>query len=280
MSKEILLKTGLTQVQAEIYDFLVRNGDFKASDIGKKIKRPRGVTYKGLDELLQMELVEKIENKKITQFRAGHPSNLEKLISAKEKIFLQDKKSLILTIPSLISAFNINHNKPGVKYYENRDGVIEALDSIIENFKPDTEIISFVKVLPDKFEKELSDIFSRFIRKRIATNIKTRVISIDTPEGKYLKENDVKSLRETRLAQTKKLPLDFQGGEIFIYEDEIYSVMIEKNNFFAFSIQNKSISQLLRAFFEIEWELLGSGDTTLNNSSVRSSEAESSSKTA
>lgn len=279
MNIEILVKTGLTQVQAEIYSFLIENGDHKASDIGKKIKRPRGVAYKGLEELMDLGLVEKIETKKITQFRAEHPSKLEKLMAKKEKNIQQDKKNLISALPSFVSSFNLLNNKPGVRYFEGKKGVMEVLDHIANNFKPKSEIISFVKVLSTDFEQELNGAFTNFIKKRLELVVKTRVIAINTSEGIKLQENDVKLLRETRLVDIKKLPLDFPGGEIFIYDDEICAVMLEKNTFFAFTVQNKSIAQLLKAFFESEWELL-ERDTTSSSSSLNDGVDASFSKTA
>lgn len=279
MNKEILLKTGLTQVQAEIYNFLIENGNHKASDIGKKIKRPRGVAYKGLEELIELELVEKIETKKITQFRAEHPSKLEKLMAEREKTVHQDKKNLLSALPSLISSFNLLNNKPGVRYFEGKQGVMGVLNHIADNFKPNTEIVSFVKVLSVDFEQELNSAFTNFIKKRHEMLVKTRVLAINTVEGKKLQKNDAQSLRETRLVDIKNLPLDFPGGEIFIYENEIYAVMMEKNTFFAFTVQNISITQLLKAFFESEWELL-ERNTTPANSSLREELEKSFSKTA
>ena len=71
-----------------------------------------------------------------------------------------------------------------------------------------------------------------------------------------LQIGDYANLRETRLASVDKLPLDFPGGEIYIYEDEIFSFAVENERHFAFVIQSRAIAQLLRAFFEAEWSLL------------------------
>jgi sugar-specific transcriptional regulator TrmB len=236
--------------------------------LAKRIKRPRGVVYKGLDELISLGLAEKLEVGKITRFRADHPAKLETIFNEKEKNIAKEKQALLNSLPDLVSAFNLTQNKPGVRYYEGIEGVRQTLSHIANNFKADTEIISFVKVLTQEFGKELNEAFKDFIKKRNEMNVKTRVIAIDTSEGKLLKEGDKNTLRETRLISTKNLPLDFPGGEIFIYEDEICAVMLEKNTYFAFTVQNKSITQLLKAFFEAEWELLSpreAGHSPLND---------------
>ncbi len=266
MKNKILKNAGLTDVQAEIYSFLLENGENKASSIAKNTKRPRGVVYKGLDDLLLLKLIEKIENKGITRFKADHPGNLEKVMELKEKQIEQeinnkksrleiDKVSLFSSLPDLISIFNLNNSKPGILHYEGREGIKNALAHIMKNFRSDREIISFVKVLPKKYTAEISEAFNLFIQTRINSGINTRVLAIDSLEAKDLKTDDQKSLRNTKLISNKKIPLDFQGGELFIYRNEICAITMENDIHFAFIVQNKSIAQLLRAFFESNWSL-------------------------
>jgi sugar-specific transcriptional regulator TrmB len=261
MRKNILINAGLTESQAEIYEFLLENNDFKASDIAKTIKRPRGVVYKGLDELIGLGLAEKVITGKITRFKAEHPARLEAIFAKKEKEVINDKKALENLIPELSSSFNLLHNKPGVRFYEGKKGFSEVLDHVAGQFTADTEIVSFVKIIPPSGDKEMANSINYFIRKRIEMNVKTRVIAIDTEEGEKLKAGDRDSLRETRLVKLVNMPLDFPGGEIFIYQDEICSVMMENNSYFAFTLQSQSIAQLLRAFFESEWALLPRNDS-------------------
>ena len=68
MYKTILKNAGLTDVQAEIYEFLLNNSNFKASSISRAINRPRGVIYKGLDELIELGLAEKKDDKDMHMF--------------------------------------------------------------------------------------------------------------------------------------------------------------------------------------------------------------------
>ena len=76
MNEKILYNLGLTKVQAEIFDCLLQNGAQKAVDIAKKTKRPRGVVYKGLEELISLNLAIKKDGQAgITVFAAEHPAN-------------------------------------------------------------------------------------------------------------------------------------------------------------------------------------------------------------
>lgn len=254
---ETLTQAGLTPEQAQIYEILLKNGPSSARKVVQNSPLKRSLVYKILDDLGKIGLVERDDKiGKISIFTPAHPLKLKELVEKQEAKAKTAQVALDGLMGSLTSDFNLISGRPGVKLYEGRDGIAGALKHIAANFKPDTEIISFVKVLTDKFGDETKGIFDEYIKKRVAGNIKTRVIAIDTPEGQELKRNDNKSLRETRLVNAKNLPLDFPGGEILIYGNEICAITIENQVYFAFSVESRAISQMLRAFFQTQWELL------------------------
>jgi sugar-specific transcriptional regulator TrmB len=270
MYEKLLIQAGLSETQAEIYEFLIGHKELKASEIALKTGRVRGVVYKIVEELFLLGLVEKIENKGVIRFRAEHPQNLAKVLALKEqkvKTELEEKnlkitreKELVLrALPELTTQFNFTYSKPAVRYYDGRAGMVEAFDYLTSQLKEKTELISFVKVLEEKKEKENRDVLEavdRNDRKRLDLDIKMRSIAIRDAGGEILKVGDYAGLRETRLVDAGKLILDFPGGEIYIYEDEVLSFTVENERHFAFTIKSKAIAQLLRAFFETEWALL------------------------
>jgi len=257
MYKKIFLKAGLSPTQAEILDYLYQKKEDKASEIAKKIKKSRAIVYKDLDELVVLNVVEKEDKpNKVSVFSIAHPYQMEKFFDNKENEIKKDRQLFNNYLPDMISAYNLMSSKPGVLYFEGKEGIKNALKHIMKNFKQDREITSFVKVLTPKYEKEINEAFNEYIKKRIELKVKTRVIALDTEEGRILKENDEKSYRKTLLAKTMKIPLDFQGGELFIYRNEVCAITMENDIHFAFIVQNKAIAQMLRAFFESEWSLL------------------------
>ncbi|MBI2437078.1 MAG: hypothetical protein HYV41_05055, partial [Candidatus Magasanikbacteria bacterium] len=80
-------------------------------------------------------------------------------------------------------------------------------------------------------------------------------LAIDSPEARALKKEDENALRETRLVSSGDTFLDFVGGEIFIYKDEIYAMTTEKNATYALIINNPSLTQLFRIFFLAQWAM-------------------------
>ncbi|MEI7498367.1 MAG: helix-turn-helix domain-containing protein [Candidatus Falkowbacteria bacterium] len=268
MYEVILKNAGLSDAQAEVYGFLLGQKAIKASEIAKNTKRPRGVVYKALDDLFLLGLVEKIENKGIARFRAENPTSLEKVLEIKEKRAKQEleakslrlereKEQVLAGLPELQALFNTTKTKPAIRYYDGEEGIIEALAYLGNKLEPNTEIISFTKVLPEG-KAELNTALQQFVFKRREKQVKTRVVSIKNEEGELLKASDYSNLRETKLATLKNLALDFPGGEIFVYSDELYVMTTDNSRHFALVIQSRSMAQLFKAFFEAEWSLLSS----------------------
>lgn len=257
MENSPLKQLGLSENQILVYEELLKGGTQKASQIAKKTPLKRGLVYKTLEDLEELGLVVKEdEEDMVSLFSPIHPNVLKGLAEQKVKDAQNAEKQLETELGPLLSMYNLANNKPGVEFYEGVDGLKKALNSIINEAEENSEIISFVKVLPNEFEKNTVAAFSGFIKKRIKKNVFTRVIAIDDKSGRKLKETDSESLRKTRLTKTKKIPLDFPGGEIFIYKNKIFSTTIENGIYLTLIIQSDSISQMLSAFFESEWELL------------------------
>ncbi|MFA6918427.1 MAG: helix-turn-helix domain-containing protein, partial [Candidatus Gracilibacteria bacterium] len=128
MFQKELQNLGLTKTQSAVLDYLFEHGESKVQDITSNIKHPRGVVYKALEELIALELVEKLEKEKqIARFRAVHPRNLEKVLEAKERELAQNKKIFEDLLPQLASSYNLTLNKPGVKFYEGEEGLEKVL---------------------------------------------------------------------------------------------------------------------------------------------------------
>ena len=86
MYKLVFLKAGLTPTQAEILEYLYEKKEDKASIIAQKIKKSRAIVYKDLDEMISLNIVEKIEKpEQATIFRIGHPTQMEKFFDKKRK---------------------------------------------------------------------------------------------------------------------------------------------------------------------------------------------------
>ena len=253
---DTLIKYGFEPSTAEIYFILVNNGEMTVPQISEKTTFSRASIYDSLNQLLVQNYISYRKEGRVAYYKPAHPNKFFALIEQKKRDEALLEEEMRESIKGLIGAYNLSENKPGVRFFEGEEGVIEALKEVTNNFVPDTEIISFVKVKSSGQEKEFEGVFDDFIKKRIESNVRTMVLAVDSLEARNLKENDKNSFRETRLVPSEGLPLDFAGGEIFIYGNDICVVTVDEGNYFAFIVSSPIISKMLKTFFMSEWALL------------------------
>lgn len=253
MNEKTLYNLGLTRVQADIFDCLLENGPQKASDIAKKTKRPRGVAYKGLEELANLSLVTKKEAKAgIFVFTAEHPSNLEKVLEQKEKDLAKTKSALESSLPDLISAYNLISNKPGVRFYEGEEGLRKVLDDTLTS---KTEICLLLdKESLDK-ENEFKEVNAFYKKRREQLGISKRIIRIGAEPyheasagSEYQKITDIHYLNKTDVS--------FKSS-VQIYDNKISFQVINKGQIISIIIEDKNIYEMNKFVFNCLWEETG-----------------------
>ncbi|MFH1030543.1 MAG: helix-turn-helix domain-containing protein [bacterium] len=246
---KLLTNTGLTNAQAEILACVLEFGEQKASEIAKKIKRPRGVVYNGLEELIEMGLAEKKENnRQIARFRAEHPSKLEKLLDLRKKDLEQNKKQFENELPNLISLYNLTVNKPGVRFFEGEEGIKKVLE---DNLKSKTEIYTLVNL--KAVDENLKKINDEYVERRIRLGIKKKVIAEDTLYNRKFANDFKDELTKFKFISKKLYPFE---TIMQIYDNRISYQTIERENKIAILIEDKNIYQMHKSFFEFMWDSL------------------------
>jgi sugar-specific transcriptional regulator TrmB len=252
MFQDQLQKFGLTKTQSAVMDGLLEYGETKASAVAKIANHPRGVAYKALEELLVLNLVEKIEQEKgVTKWRATHPRNLEKIFEHKEIELNQNKKTFADTLPSLISSYNITLNKPGIKFYEGEEGIQKILDDTLTS---QTEILLFINTNAMQEEEKFKAINAEYKRKRKNKGIKKRIIrtgkkpemSFGTADDKYSAITEIRYLNDV---------LDSFKSDIQIYDGKISYQLFNKDSTISILIEDKNIYEMNKAWFESLWKI-------------------------
>jgi len=246
MHQDILKNAGLTNVQTEIYEFLLNNGEFKASILARNIKRPRGVVYKGLDELIELGLVEKRDDKDmISVFRAEHPSKLEQMYINKEASIKRNKKLFIDTLPNLISAYNITLNKPGIKFYEGLEGVKKVINDTLT-----AKDVIYTYADAEAVVKYIDKINQEYVKKRDKLNIQKKMILIDSSFTRnYLKDYH-RQTTDMRFIDHKLFPFN---SVMQIYDGKISYITLSDKSMIGVIIQDPSIYQMHKSIFEFNW---------------------------
>lgn len=246
----ILEKSGLTQEQAKIYLFLLSNGLSPAKLISKQTSIGRALTYKVLDQLIELGLAEKRENLgKITMFFPKHPSKIKEL-AEKEKTAADENISMLTKIiPSLSSNYNLLFGKPNVQFYEGIEGLNLIYNDILE-INQNISIISSPTINEDR--QEVLHLIKKQIEKQVVQNIKTRAI---TPFSEGQKTStpiseDEKYLITRKIVPAEKLKIPAQ---IIIYGDKV-AITNFKETIISVLIESKYIAETFRIMFDYIWQ--------------------------
>src|SRR5271155_5624801 len=122
---EIFEKLGLNKNEAQIYELLLNSGPLGVKPILFRTKLKRGNAYYHLDSLKAKGLVETQTERGKTIFIAKHPEQLELLLAQQKAALAAAEEDLHKTLPGLRSMFQLATTKPGVKFFEGKEGIIQ-----------------------------------------------------------------------------------------------------------------------------------------------------------
>lgn len=242
---------GLTKTQAAVLDFLLENGESKAGIIAKNTPHPRGVVYKALEELLKLNLIEKLEpSKKVAFFRAQNPRNLEKVLEEKENRARRSQKIYEGILPQMISRYNLALNKPGVIFYEGEDGLRKILE---DTLKSRTEILLFLNKEALNREEGFREINEEYKKKRERAGIKKKIIRVGKkPENTFLESRPGQYDQLTEIRYLEKDLPDFMSS-LQIYDNKISYQSFEQGNLISILVEDKNIYAMNKALFDVVW---------------------------
>lgn len=248
MNENILANCGLTIEQAKIYTYLLSSGLSPAKQISLKTSIGRALTYKVIDQLIQLNLVEKrTDIGKIDLFLPKHPRNIkERLENEKSKIShaFTDFSTIFST---LSSEFNALTGKPNIQFYEGIEGIQTVYSDILE-INQNIQVISSPINLG---RQEVLHLIKEQIEKQVAQNIRTKAI---TPHSDVQKIATPIEEDEKYLISRKKIPTDKLNipAQIIVYGDKV-AITNFKESMITVLIESKYIAETFKIMFEYIW---------------------------
>lgn len=245
-----LIKTGLSEDQAEVYLALLSRGRTTASKLRPFTSLSRPMLYRILDELIELKLVSKEDAPQmVSLFEATHPVTLRELLEKKREEVYTREKALENVLTPLISDFTALSGKPGVRILQGLHGVSELYEDILNEGK-DIQLIR--SPLDDTFP-DLNKLVLTQINEQVKLGIKTFAITPfvdETPEE--IRQVDENNLVDRRLISLEKLDMPAQ---IIIYADKVAITAFDQE-LMTTIIQNPAISNSFRLMFTFMWESL------------------------
>ena len=240
MLEKYLQEIGLSEKEASIYIALLSFDKAPVIDISKKAGIKRPTTYVILTSLQKKGIVSEIEVGKKTFYIAESPEKLEMFISRRIHLLEENKKSLEIIIPELKSVRKESGEKPIVRFFDGKEGIISSNDDVFSN-KIENEPVYIVYPL-DLVNDALTEKETKKMReKRISKGIKSKAVYTSSQEGRASDE-----MSDRMKIDENKYPI---STDITIYGDQVKITIIGKR-LSAISIRSQEFADTLKSLIK------------------------------
>lgn len=241
-----LIQAGLNPEQAAVYEVLLKIGPSPARRVAQNSPYKRSLVYKILDELIALNLAtKKDEIGRVSVFEPSHPLKLKELLEKQEQRVKEAATALDSVLGNMTLAYGMISGRPGIKFYEGRDGIIKIYEEILKAGKP-------IDSIEDKGEMAafIPEYFPQFIKKRVKLGIKNRVIA---PADNKINIDSQPELRETRFIPTADFPFRM---DIKITGRLVSLITFQKEHPVGVLVDNREIADNFLLLFEFFWKSL------------------------
>jgi sugar-specific transcriptional regulator TrmB len=247
MSLSFLKSFGLTETEAKIYEYLIKEGENIPQIIALEAKLKRPTVYKALYSLEKDGLVIQKEIGKKIHFHAASPSKLIELAKEKENQIKQSLTSLNAVLPSLSSSYLLSTEKPVVRVYEGLEGIKQVYLDILKDEKSGFSIMQIENQDPE-FATWINNYFNpKRARKKIP--LKT-IISSGAWASKF-KEKDKEFFRFSRIVPKDTFQFEH---EVTTYGDKVAFIHYQTTSpLLGVIINHKQFAKTIQALFNLAW---------------------------
>jgi len=239
MFERYLQEIGLTDKESVVYLNLLNSGDSSVAEVAKKTNIKRPTVYTVLESLLKKGLVSETTKDNKIRYQAEPPERLETFVE-RQKTLLEEKSRILKDfIPELKATQRETSDKPIVKYYEGKDGVISSLEELFSAKYDDEDYIYFV--YPKDLVNKFWNIENRKIYKSKRLNLGLKSKTVYAWPDSEMPSSDDGSIRFK--IDEKKYPIK---ADIAIYGDKI-KIHTLTERLSGIFIQNKDLADTLKS---------------------------------
>ena len=245
MLEKYLQEIGLTDKEAAVYLELLATDNSSVVKLAEKTKIKRPTVYVVLETLAKKGLVSETTVGKKTNYQAEPPERLETFVERQKVVLDERSKRLKDIIPQVKSVQREGGERPVVRYFEGREGIVSANADVYRD-EPDQNPMHLIyskDLLDDLFTKEESDQFRQL---RLNKKIPAKVIYTYT-KG----ELGSGEMSDRVRIDEKKYPIEC---DIAIYKDRVRIGIIGKSLSGIF-VQSKEFANTLRSLSNIIHDL-------------------------
>ena len=175
MLEKYLQDIGLSDKEASVYLALLAFDHTSVIELAAKTKINRSTTYVVLESLAKKGLVSETTIGKKTHYQAEPPERLETYVERRKVVLEEQAKRLRDIIPQIKTIQRETGERPLVKYFEGREGIISANEEFYSTRadSKETYIIYSKDLVDDIFTPQERE---RYRNIRLSSNIKVKVV--------------------------------------------------------------------------------------------------------
>jgi sugar-specific transcriptional regulator TrmB len=234
-----LEKFGLTIKEAKVYLAVLELGQDTILNIAKKAELKRPTVYVTIEELIEKGLVQKLPKGTTTLYAAENPDYLLNILHDREQ-------SIKNILPLLKAIYNVEKNKPQIKFYEGKEGVKKIYKDIYKTKK----YIYFYGSVKD-IKKHFPESFLNPEQIKKLNVPVYELVSSHPVDIKYAKE--IKKVRNPN-HKIKSL----KRGITFIVDSLVYdnkvAIVSLKGTFFGVVIESKDIAYSFKLLYDLAFQ--------------------------
>ena len=241
MFEKYLEDLGLSEKEAKVYLSLLEVDNDSVLDLAEKTKINRTTIYPVLESLSKKGLISEVKVDKKVRFQAEPPERLETYVERQKIVLEEHAKRLKDVIPQLKSVQRETGERPVIKLYDGKEGIISSLEDFFETKDRGGEAyFLYSRDLIDDLVPEEQRIKYRDIR--IAKNIKSKTI-YSYSKGEMDKDSTADRIR----VDGNKYPF---LCDIVIYEDRVKITTLLKSNT-AITIKSHDFAETMRSMLKL-----------------------------
>lgn len=241
---EQLKNLGFSDNEARVYLAMLELGPATMLEIAVKAGINRPTAYVQVESLKKIGLISTQTKGKKQLFMAEPPEQLGFVIDKEKQEAEAKKEKLTQLLPDLNAIFNVSGDKPQVKFFEGKEGILKIQTEFL---KSKADFICGISDF-DSVMELFPNFSSAYSSRRAEKSIPSKLIYTSN-KGPFLKEADKEFLRESKYVSKDKLSL---GSDITIFGNKI-AIMALKGKISGVVIEHKEMADSMRSIFELLW---------------------------
>ena len=233
---------GLSNAAINVYSTLLTQGETDVSTLIKHTKLSRKGVHDAIDVLFQHDLLEYRKQGRAALYKPAHPETLHAMAEKKRQELSQNENHLQGIIHEFTATYNLILSKPGITFFEGKDGIIQTYNELLEDG-------SNIDSIEDKGDMAsyIPDYARTYPKERVKRNIFNRVIA---PSTNPINATSNDEMRETRYIDVRQFPFEM---DIKINDRRVVLTTFKAESVVGIGIVHPEIVKNFKILFDYWW---------------------------